>query len=433
MDRSRIFAAQHSAAVRTAGSAALHLLLSAAAGDRGEPAPDAPVRRVVPEMPVLREPQDGLRAAHQSQTRATADADSGHRSPLSQTELEPPGTGSQDLPVSAARRGNPPAQPRLEHRYYLHSDAWRLSGSGRGDGLVQPLRAQLGTVQHHGDRLLPGRASGGIPLRPTRNLELRSGFAVHCGRLPGSAEEARGLTQYGWPRSRTRQCFHRTPVALFEVRTDLSRRLRHRPRTVSGPGKLLPLLQSPAAAPGSRLSDAGRSVPAQGKKEKVTLIMGAPPPSPRDLALLFSRMDAFRFTRNGACRTIETLARRIGLSRDGTRAPMQVRNGWRPSGRRSDQPAAPSKNGRFFVQLMGSTSGTGAGSVLRPKIRAAFAMRQRRDLFAQTSRCAASRSRVFISANRRFLDAHFAPVVGKLFPAFQTHDIGAGTHRTGCE
>jgi hypothetical protein len=35
---------------------------------------------------------------------------------------------------------------------------------------------------------------------------------------------------------------------------------------------------------------------------------------------------------------------------------MQVRNGWRPSGRRSDQPAAPSKNGRFFVQLMGSTS-----------------------------------------------------------------------------
>src|SRR5450432_2307134 len=216
MDRSRIFAAQHSAAVRTAGSAALHLLLSAAAGDRGEPAPDAPVRRVVPEIPVLREPQDGLRVGHQSQTRATADADSGHRSPLSQTELEPPGTGSQDLPVSAARRGNPPAQPRLEHRYYLHSDAWRLSVSGRGDGLVQPLRAQLGTVQHHGDRLLPGRASGGIPLRPTRNLELRSGIAVHCGRLPGSAEEARGLNQYGWPRSRTRQRFHRTPVALLK-------------------------------------------------------------------------------------------------------------------------------------------------------------------------------------------------------------------------
>ena len=61
----------------------------------------------------------------------------------------------------------------------------------------------------------------------------------------------------------------------------------------------------------------------------------AVPQTPWDLPLLFSRMDAFRFTRNGACRTIDLLARRIGLSRDGTRAPMQVRNGWRPSGRRS--------------------------------------------------------------------------------------------------
>ena len=84
--------------------------------------------------------------------------------------------------------------------------------------------------------------------------------------------------------------------------------------------------------------------------------MGALPPNPRDLALLFSRMGAFRFTRNGACRTIDLLARRIGLRRDATRAPMQVRNGWRPSGRRSDRPAAPSKNGRNFVQPMGSTS-----------------------------------------------------------------------------
>ena len=83
---------------------------------------------------------------------------------------------------------------------------------------------------------------------------------------------------------------------------------------------------------------------------------GSVPQTPWDLPLLFSRMDAFCFTRNGTCRTIDLLARRIGLSRDGTRAPMQVRNGWRPSGRRLGQPAAPSKNGRFFVQPMGSTS-----------------------------------------------------------------------------
>jgi hypothetical protein len=125
-----------------------------------------------------------------------------------------------------------------------------------------------------------------------------------------------------------------------------------------------PLLQSPASAPGTRVPDAGRSFPVQIQKEKIVVMMGAPPPNPRDLALLFSRMDVFCFTRNGTCRTIVLLARRIGLSRDGTRAPMQVRNGWRPSGRRSDQPAAPSKNGRNFVQPMGSTSDATIDTIL---------------------------------------------------------------------
>ena len=83
----------------------------------------------------------------------------------------------------------------------------------------------------------------------------------------------------------------------------------------------------------------------------------AVPQTPWDLPLLYSRMDAFRFTRNRACRKIDLLARRTGLSRDGTRAPMQVRNGWRPHGRLPDQqPAALSKDCRFFVQLTRTTS-----------------------------------------------------------------------------
>src|SRR5712692_2929602 len=356
MDRSATSAPQHSAAVRTAGSAALDLLLPAAAGERREPAPAPPARPTVHEAPVLRQPQDGRRAGGEPQAHPATHAHTGHRSPLSQAELEPPRAGSPDLPVPTARRRDRKTQPRLEHRYYIPSDARCLPVPCRRDGLGQPLRTQLGTLQHHGNRLLPGRAQRRVPLRPTPNLELRSGLAVHFGRLPGSAEEAWDLHQHGWPRPRARQRLHRAAVALAQVRTDLPRRLCHRPRTVSGVGKLLPLLQSPAAAPSARLSDAGGSVPAQGKKEEVTFLMGAPPPNPRDLALLFSRMDAFRFTRNGTCRTIETLARRIGLSRDGTRAPMQVRNGWRPSGRLRGQPAAPSKNGRNFVQLMGSTS-----------------------------------------------------------------------------
>jgi hypothetical protein len=59
------------------------------------------------------------------------------------------------------------------------------------------------------------------------------------------------------------------------------------------------------------------------------LMMGAPPPNPRDLAQLFARMDDFAFASTAVCRTMKTLDRRIGQRRDATRAPNQVRNGWR--------------------------------------------------------------------------------------------------------
>src|ERR1035437_9695566 len=162
MDRSHSPAPHRPAAVRAAGSAALDLLLSAAAGEHGEPASAPPARPTLHEAPVLREPQDGRRVGDQSQTRATADAHSGHRSPLSQTELEPPGTGSPDLPVSAARRGNPPAQPRLEHRYYLHSDAWRLKeGKKMKTKLIAVMLVAGGSAFAQGQ--FGGDANGGGP------------------------------------------------------------------------------------------------------------------------------------------------------------------------------------------------------------------------------------------------------------------------------
>src|SRR5580658_7219663 len=117
MDRSTSSAAHRPTAVRTAGSAALDLLLPAAAGECGEPAADAPARRVVLEMSVLRQPQDGRRVEHQSQTGATADAHFGHRSPLRQAQLKPSSAGSRNLSVAAARRGDRKTKPRLEHRY----------------------------------------------------------------------------------------------------------------------------------------------------------------------------------------------------------------------------------------------------------------------------------------------------------------------------
>src|SRR5271169_6464235 len=102
MDRPRPSAPQHSTAVRAAGSAALDLLLPATAGEQGEPASAPPARPAVLKMPVFREPQNGRRTGGESQTYPTTDAHSGHRSPVSQTELEPPGAGSRSVSVPAA-------------------------------------------------------------------------------------------------------------------------------------------------------------------------------------------------------------------------------------------------------------------------------------------------------------------------------------------
>src|SRR5205085_10531902 len=304
MDRCRPSAPPHSTAVRTAGSAALDLLLPAATRERRESASAPPARPTLYEAPVLRQPQNGRRTGREPQTHPPPDAHTGHRSPLSQTPLKPPCTRSSDLPVPAARRRHRKTQSRLEHRYYIHSDARRLSLSGGRHGLVQPIRAQLGTLQHNGNRLLLGGAPGRLLLRPTRNLELRSARAVHLVRFPGSAPGPWDLDQHGWPWPCAGQCFYRTFVALAQVRVDLSRRLRHRPRTVPRAGKLLPVLQSRASTPGARLSDASRSVPAPSKKEPVPFLILDLPRSRRVHAAA-GQNGSFRFTRNGARRTIE--------------------------------------------------------------------------------------------------------------------------------
>src|SRR3984885_147029 len=219
MDRSHSPAPQPPTAVRTARSAALNLLLPASAGERGQLAAVAHPRRVVSEGTLLRQPEDGRPVRRGSPSRPAADAHPGYRSPLSQTELEPSSARPPSVPLPAARRGNPPAQPRLEHRYYLPSDAWRLSLSGRGDGLVQPLRAQLGNLQYEGNRFLSGGAGRRVWFRPARNLELRSGLAVHLSRLFGSPEKPWHLDQHGRPRARARQCFHRAAVAFAQIRS----------------------------------------------------------------------------------------------------------------------------------------------------------------------------------------------------------------------
>src|ERR1044072_4464159 len=305
MDRSGPSGSECAAAVRTAVPAAIELLLPAAAGECEELAADAAVGRTVYGVPVLRQSPDGGYAEGEPQAYPAADADFGYRSALSQTEFEPAGARSRGLPVPAAGRGDRAAQSSLEYRYYVRSDASRLSVSGRDYGLVQSVRAQLGTVQHDGDRLLPGRTGKRVPLRSTRDLELGSRFAVHRDRVSGAVEKTRHLHQYGWTRARPGQCFHRAPVALSEVRVDLPRRLRQRGRVTASAGSLLSLLQSSATASGAGLPYAGRTVSATvNKEEGVVMMGGSAPQTPRDLPLFRPEWTHLFFAHSRHCRTM---------------------------------------------------------------------------------------------------------------------------------
>src|ERR1700679_1797589 len=117
MDRSVSSKPDHSTAMRFTGSAAFQLLLSAKTRDHTKSASAPPARSVVSKTPILRQPQDGRRTEGESKTHSATHAYPGNRSALSKTESKPPGTRSPNLSVPVARRGDPPTQPRVEHRY----------------------------------------------------------------------------------------------------------------------------------------------------------------------------------------------------------------------------------------------------------------------------------------------------------------------------
>ena len=100
------------------------------------------------------------RARSESQTDLAADGSAGHRGGLSKAEAEPARRRSQGLPVPAERDESGARQSGLEHGYHVHQDGAGLRIPGRGDGLVQPVRAELVAVIDDGNRLLPGGAEG---------------------------------------------------------------------------------------------------------------------------------------------------------------------------------------------------------------------------------------------------------------------------------
>ena len=119
---------------------------------------------------LLRQPQDGVRAGRQSQTRAAADAGDGLGGDLSEAADDAAGRRTQDLPVFTAECGDHAARPGVVQRHHVRAAAARLFVPGGGDGLVQPLRAGVAVVEHAGRKFLRGGSRRGADHEAARRF-----------------------------------------------------------------------------------------------------------------------------------------------------------------------------------------------------------------------------------------------------------------------
>jgi len=235
MDRSRQYRFEPDAAVQCGGTFTVEFLLPAREREPEESRRDAIAGRAVHAAAVLRgstnDPVAGRpRVLRQFQAGKTITAADGTGSDLSQTALVRPGAGTPDLPVSTARTGDHTSQPGVGYRHHVHPVARWIRISGGGHGLVQPVRAGLGSIDHAGFQLLRVcfglGAEGGL----SGNLQLRSGIAIYKHRVHRPSQRSRHFNQHGRTGTGDGQHLRRAAVADGEVRGSLPKGLPRRVR-----------------------------------------------------------------------------------------------------------------------------------------------------------------------------------------------------------
>src|SRR3984893_19263510 len=147
--------------MRALGLGSFDLALPTGRRDSRQLAFDAADRRAVFAKAVLRLATDDDLASvrgegGESQTRATIDADDGHRGVASSpaNDATKRGTSSFSVPFAGCR--DRPPQSGLVERHHLRADAARLHVLDGGARLVQPLRLGVAIVEQFGGNILPG-------------------------------------------------------------------------------------------------------------------------------------------------------------------------------------------------------------------------------------------------------------------------------------
>ena len=154
-------------------------------GERNESATDESDRPVILAALLLWfAPDDRLVAGSglggQREARGPAHAGDVFAGDRARTPYQSASSCASGVSVSAARCRGDGAECGVVRRHNVRAVDAGIHVSVRSDGLGQPIRIGMGTVEHLGGRLLRGVVESGTEaLRETGHIEYRSRIAVH--------------------------------------------------------------------------------------------------------------------------------------------------------------------------------------------------------------------------------------------------------------
>ena len=238
MDRTGPFPIVHREAMSTPRSAPCQFVLRTSGRNGREFAVHAAHRRGIHAASLLwdaahdRMAQTG-RVPRQSETSEPFDAAHGAGGDLPRPSIEP-GRRIEEIPVFIGEFEDRPPQSGVVHGHNLHSTKNGIRVFDSGDGLVQPLRVVLETVDEFGGGILPGSPGRGSEAWASEDFQQRSRCPIYQPGLYRSVGKRERANQYGWTGPRVRQYHDRTAVAKRQIRRGLFKGLRNGERVPGG-------------------------------------------------------------------------------------------------------------------------------------------------------------------------------------------------------
>ena len=129
---------------------------------------------------------------------------------------------TRKIPILAKRYGDSRATASLEHRYHVHSAAWRVYLPDSSNGLVLTVSPLKPTIkQFRGKLLHRGLRAGFGKLWKAGDIQHGPGSTIHKPELCRGGDREGNPSEHGWSRKGFRQCIHREALEKCEIRRGL--------------------------------------------------------------------------------------------------------------------------------------------------------------------------------------------------------------------